>query len=66
MDINGDSVPEPFLQRYTDVARQWRLNAWPNIVITVVLLGITLWLACVGVLADRDDFCQAGRELVTA
>jgi predicted amidophosphoribosyltransferase len=21
------------------------LNAWPNIIITVVLLGITLWLA---------------------
>jgi predicted amidophosphoribosyltransferase len=24
---------------------QWQLDAWPNVLITIVLLGLTLWLA---------------------
>jgi hypothetical protein len=29
----------------TDLAEQWGLNAWPNVLITLVLGLVTLWLA---------------------
>jgi inner membrane protein len=47
---DGYQWPIPYLKPFSSSLQltwqgQWQLNAWPNIVITVVLLGITLWLA---------------------
>ncbi len=47
---DGDQWPIPYLAPFSAALQlewhgQWPLNAWPNIVITVILLVITLWLA---------------------
>jgi len=47
---DGDQWPIPYLAPFSSSLQftwsgQWSLNAWQNIVITVVLLMITLWLA---------------------
>jgi inner membrane protein len=47
---DGDQWPIPYLKPFSSTPQltwqgQWQLNAWPNILITVVLLLITLWLA---------------------
>jgi inner membrane protein len=47
---DGYQWPIPYLKPFSSTLQltwqgQWQLNAWPNIVITVGLLGITLWLA---------------------
>jgi inner membrane protein len=40
------SLSVAFLFKVASVWRgQWGLNAWPNVLITAVLLLITLWLA---------------------
>jgi len=55
-DVLGSRGPEgyqwpiPYLAPFSSSLQlvwrgQWGLNAWPNIVITIVLLLITLWLA---------------------
>jgi len=46
---DGYQWPIPYLAPFSHSVRflwrgQWGLNAWPNIVLTVVLLMITLWL----------------------
>ncbi len=47
---DGDQWPIPYLAPFSSAMQltwpgQWGLNAWPNVVITVVLLFITFWLA---------------------
>jgi inner membrane protein len=47
---DGYQWPIPYLKPFSSTLQltwqgQWQLNAWPNIAITIVLLGTTLWLA---------------------
>ena len=47
---DGDQWPIPYLAPFSPAVHltwsgQWSLNAWPNVVLTVVLLMITFWLA---------------------
>jgi inner membrane protein len=47
---DGDQWPIPYLAPFSSSLQwtwsgQWSLNAWPNILLTVVLLLITFWLA---------------------
>jgi inner membrane protein len=47
---DGDQWPIPYLAPFSSSLQltwrgQWGLNAWPNILLTIVLLLITLWLA---------------------
>jgi inner membrane protein len=47
---DGDQWPIPYLAPLSSALQltwrgQWGLNAWPNIVLTVILLLITFWLA---------------------
>ena len=46
---DGSQWPIPYLKPFSSALqltwqRQWQLNAWPNVLITVALLLITLWL----------------------
>jgi inner membrane protein len=46
----GDQWPIPYLAPFSSALSltwqgQWSLNAWPNFVITIALLGVTLYLA---------------------
>jgi inner membrane protein len=46
---------------------QWRLNSWPNVAITVVLLAITLWLAWRRGFSPLEMvFTRADAALITA
>jgi inner membrane protein len=47
---DGDQWPIPYLAPFSSAvpltwSGQWGLNAWPNVVLTIILLLITLWLA---------------------
>jgi inner membrane protein len=47
---DGEQWPIPYLSPFSAAwqwtwSGQWPLNAWPNLVITAALLGVTLWLA---------------------
>jgi inner membrane protein len=47
---DGYQWPIPYLQPFSSSLQfawhgEWGLNAWPNVVITIALLSITLWLA---------------------
>ncbi len=47
---DGYQWPIPYLKPISSALHltwqgQWQLNAWPNVLITIVLLGIMLWLA---------------------
>ena len=47
---DGDQWPIPYLLPFSKHLQlvwsgQWALNAWPNILITIALLFLTLWLA---------------------
>lgn len=47
---DGYQWPIPYLQPFSSALQlawrgEWGLNAWPNVVITVVLLLVTFWLA---------------------
>ena len=47
---DGDQWPIPYLAPFSHAPQltwsgQWGLNAWPNVVLTVVLLLVTFWLA---------------------
>jgi inner membrane protein len=47
---DGYQWPIPYLQPFSAALQlswrgQWGLNAWPNVVLTIALLVITLWLA---------------------
>ncbi len=47
---DGDQWPIPYLQPFSSAINltwhgQWSLNAWPNFVLTFVLLGMTFYLA---------------------
>jgi membrane-bound metal-dependent hydrolase YbcI (DUF457 family) len=47
---DGYQWPIPYLKPFSSPHQltwqgQWQLNAWPNVLITIVLLLITLWLA---------------------
>ncbi len=47
---DGDQWPIPYLAPFSTAMQltwngQWGLNAWPNVVITIILLLITFWLA---------------------
>ena len=63
---DGYSWPIPYLLPFSSDGQlrwegQWELNAWPNILLTVVLLGVTLYLAWrrgyspVGIVSSRAD-----------
>jgi inner membrane protein len=69
---DGDQWAIPYLAPFSRALSltwqaQWRLNAWPNFVITLVLLGVTFYLAW----ARRYSLLEmisgrADRELVVA
>jgi membrane-bound metal-dependent hydrolase YbcI (DUF457 family) len=69
---DGYQWPIPYLKPFSSTLQltwqgQWQLNAWPNIVITVVLLGITLWLAWRRGFSPIEMIsAKLDRELVTA
>jgi inner membrane protein len=47
---DGYQWPIPYLQPFSSALQfawhgEWGLNAWPNVVITIALLSMTLWLA---------------------
>jgi inner membrane protein len=47
---DGDQWPIPYLSPFSSSLQltwrgQWMLNSWPNYLITIVLLFVTLWLA---------------------
>ena len=47
---DGDQWPIPYLAPFSSAVQltwhgQWGLNAWPNVVITIALVLVTLWLA---------------------
>jgi inner membrane protein len=47
---DGDQWPIPYLAPFFPAVQltwsgQWGLNAWPNVVTTIILLVVTLWLA---------------------
>ena len=47
---DGDQWPIPYLAPFSSAVQltwsgQWGLNTWPNVVLTIILLLITLWLA---------------------
>ena len=47
---DGYQWPIPYLAPFSEAGKlmwggQWRLNAWPNFAITIVLLGLTFFLA---------------------
>jgi inner membrane protein len=47
---DGDQWPIPYLTPFSSALQltwngQWGLNAWPNVVLTVILLLVTFWLA---------------------
>ena len=47
---DGDQWPIPYLAPLSPALQltwrgQWGLNAWPNVVLTVILLLVTFWLA---------------------
>jgi hypothetical protein len=49
---DGYIWPVPYLQPFTSHwtwswKGQWQLNAWPNVLLTVLLLAITIWIAVV-------------------
>jgi hypothetical protein len=63
---DGDQWPIPYLSPFSDAwqlswSGQWALNAWPNVVITVAVLALVLYLAWlrgyspVGLLSRRAD-----------
>ena len=45
---------------------QWALNAWPNIVLTIALLGVTVWLAVRRGFSPVDIFSPAADRSVVA
>jgi membrane-bound metal-dependent hydrolase YbcI (DUF457 family) len=69
---DGDQWPIPYLAPFSSTwsltwSGQWGLNAWPNVVLTMALVGVTLYLGWsrgyspVEMVSERAD-----RELVTA
>lgn len=47
---DGDQWPIPYLLPFSNSVQltwhgQWALNAWPNVLLTVAMLLVTLWLA---------------------
>jgi len=47
---DGDQWPIPYLAPFSSAVQptwsgQWGLNAWPNVVLTIILLLTTFWLA---------------------
>lgn len=47
---DGDQWPIPYLAPFSHIMQltwhgQWGLNAWPNVLLTIILLLITFWLA---------------------
>jgi inner membrane protein len=72
---DGYQWPIPYLYPFRSEpeliwAGQWYLNAWPNIVMTIVLMAVTIWLAwrrgysIVGLFSTRGDraFVEALRR----
>lgn len=62
---DGDQWPIPYLAPFTSAVNltwrgQWALNAWPNFVITVVLLGMTLCLAWSRLFVSRTVLPKSG------
>jgi inner membrane protein len=46
---DGDSWPIPYLKPFSNAVQlswrgQWALNAWQNIIITIAMLSLTLWI----------------------
>ena len=69
---DGYQWPIPYLKPFSSTLKlswsgQWALNAWPNFAITIVLLGITFWLAsCKGFSPLEMISHRADRAFVTA
>jgi inner membrane protein len=69
---DGDQWPIPYLAPFSSVLSwtwrgQWSLNAWPNFAITLVLLGVTLYLAWVRGYSPLEMVSQrADQAFVTA
>jgi inner membrane protein len=69
---DGFGWPIPYLLPFTDHGAwiwhgQWALNAWPNLLLTVTLLALTLWLAIVRGFSPIEMFSrEADRAVVAA
>jgi inner membrane protein len=69
---DGDQWPVPYLAPFSSALSlswhgQWSLNAWPNFVITLVLVGVTLYLAWSRGYSPAEMVSErADRELVAA
>ena len=69
---DGHQWPIPYLLPFSTGwqwvwAGQWALNAWPNIALTIILLGLTLWFARnKGFSAVELFSSRADRKLVEA
>jgi inner membrane protein len=67
---DGDQWPIPYLAPFSQAwqltwAYQWKLNAWPNFVITLALLALAMWLAVRRGFSPVEVFSRkADREVV--
>jgi inner membrane protein len=65
----GEQWPIPYLAPFSQAwqltwEHQWMLNAWPNFVITFVLLGLTLWFAVRRGFSTVEVFSRAADQEV--
>lgn len=69
---DGDQWPIPYLTPFSSAWQwswhgQWSLNAWPNFAITILLLGLTLYLAWARGYSPLEIVSRGmDREFVTA
>jgi hypothetical protein len=68
---DGYNWPVPYLQPFTSHwtwswAGQWQLNAWPNLLLTLILLGATVWIAVVRGISPVFLFSPSGDRSVVA
>jgi hypothetical protein len=68
---DGFLWPIPYLQPFTSRSTwswsgQWQLNAWPNILLTLVLLAVTIWIAVVRGVSPVFLFSRNGDQSVVA
>jgi inner membrane protein len=68
---DGFSWPIPYLFPFSDRwiwtwGGRWGLNAWPNMALTIVLLGVTVWLAVKRGFSPVDLFSPAADRAVVA
>ena len=68
---DGFIWPVPYLQPFTSHwawswSGQWQLNAWPNLVLTIILLAVTIWIAVVRGVSPVFLFSRKGDQSVVS